>query len=81
MAYVVVVFAMINVAALGGMGWVLWHLRWDMMRLIETVIKDEVKKQDDRIEKRLERAARPPEDMEPTAIESGRVVSGRPMRR
>jgi len=80
MAYVVVVFAMINVMALGGMGWVLWRLRWDTMELIQSVIRDEVKKQDDRIEKRLERAQRPAEDIEPT-LSDGRMQPGVTYRR
>ena len=80
MAYVVVVLAMINVLALGGMGWVLWRLRWDTMMHIQTVVQDEMKKLDDRIEKRNERVQRQAEDPAPTAPD-GRIQVGVPYRR
>ena len=53
MAYVVVVFAIINVAALVGTMALLWYIRREYPLIVGTVIQDEVRRQDDRIEKRL----------------------------
>jgi len=59
MAYVVVVFAMINVAALLGVGYYLRGLWRELPMYVSTAISDEVRKQDDRIEKRLAKATEP----------------------
>ena len=56
MAYVVVVFCMINALALGAVGWYLRECWRDLPNYVGTAIQDEVRKQDDRIEKRLARA-------------------------
>jgi len=61
MGYVVVVFAIINGAALVGLGAYLWYVWRDLPVYVGTAIQDEVRKQDDRIEKRLQRAADPVE--------------------
>jgi len=53
MGYVVVVFAIINGAALVGLGAYLWYVWRDLPIYVGTAIQDEVRKQDDRIEKRL----------------------------
>lgn len=53
MAYVVVVFCMINALALGAVGWYLRECWRDLPTYVGTAIQDEVRKQDDRIEKRL----------------------------
>lgn len=84
MAYVVVVSTLINVLALGAAGWILWKMRWDVMGCIVTAIQDEVRKQDDRIEKRAQRASGPAEDIVPTAVDGrsqDRLSPGRPYRR
>ena len=84
MAYVVVVFAIINTAAIGAMAWWLMHLYKDFPTMVEAVIQDEVRRQDDRIEKRAQRASGPAEDAVPTAVDGqrpSRVEAGRPTRR
>jgi len=62
MAYVVVVFAIINVAALLGATAFLWWVGRDYATIVATVIQEEVRRQDDRIEKRVARAQGPTED-------------------
>jgi len=57
MAYVVVAFAVINVTALGLIAFFFWGIARDYPRMVQTAIEDEVRRQDDRIEKRLARAA------------------------
>ena len=59
MGYVVVVFAIINAAALLGVGYFLRELWRDLPTYVGTAIQDEVRKQDDRIEKRLAKAIAP----------------------
>jgi len=53
MGYVVVVFCLINTAALLAVGWYLRECWRDLPNYVGTAIQDEVRKQDDRIEKRL----------------------------
>ena len=55
MAYVVVVFAIINAAAILGVAFFFWGIAQDYPKMVQTAIQDEVRKQDDRIEKRLAR--------------------------
>ena len=84
MAYVVVVFAMINALALGAVAWKLMEMWRDLPMYVSTAIGDEVRKQDDRIEKRLSRAGGQAEDSVPTALDAssdGRLAVGRPYRR
>ena len=83
MAYVVVVFCMLNVLALGAVGWYLREWLRDLPAYVQTVIQDEVRKQDDRIEKRLARATDKPEtdpDAIGTLMTDGLKV-GQPFRR
>jgi len=83
MAYVVVVFAIINSAFLVAVALGFMALREDLLTSVETAVGDEVRKQDDRIEKRLaKREGSPETDEESLAIPSdGRMVVGRPFRR
>jgi len=84
MGYVVVVLAIINTAALVAMGVVLFYITKDMPGWVETAIQDEVRRQDDRIEKRAQRASGQEADMVPTAVDglsSTRVRAGQPTRR
>lgn len=80
MGYVVVVFCILNVAALCGMGYLVFILITDVPTIVETAIQSEVKKQDDRIEKRQARAERPPEDA-PETMRDGAMRVGQPFRR
>ena len=80
MGYVVVVFAIINTAALLAMGWYLRDIYREWPIYVGTAIGDEVRKQDDRIEKRLERRERPTEDA-PETMQSGAMRVGQPYRR
>jgi len=59
MGYVVVVFAIINTMALAAVGWYLRECWRDLPGYVAGAIQDEVRKQDDRIEKRLARAVDP----------------------
>jgi len=84
MAYVVVVFAMINTAALLAVGWYLRECWKDLPMYVSTAIQDEVRKQDDRIEKRAQRARGQEEDDLPTAVDgksSTGIQPGRSYRR
>jgi len=79
MAYVVVVFAIINTLALAYAAIIVMGMREDILASVETVIQDEVRKQDDRIEKRQARAAGPAEDAPPTPPDG--LTVGQPYRR
>jgi len=83
MAYVVVVFAIINSGFLVAVWLGFMALREDLLVSVETAVGDEVRKQDDRIEKRLaKREGNGGTDEEPLAMPAdGRVVVGRPHRR
>lgn len=83
MAYVVVVFSIINSAALLAVAWFLWLTLRDLPTYVETAIADEVRKQDDRIEKRAARAQGPDStgaDPAGTLATDG-LMPGRPVRR
>ena len=83
MAYVVVVFCMLNVLALGAVGYYLRECWRDLPTYVGTAIQDEVRKQDDRIEKRLakrEEAAGSAQGIETNHDGSGPRV-GQPFRR
>jgi len=87
MGYVVVVLAMMNIIALGGAGYLIYRLLKEWPMTIETIIQDEVRMQDQRIEKRLQRANRPDSDDQKTGEgldgtgRSDTIAAGRPMRR
>lgn len=83
MGYVVVVFTIINAAALIAVGWCLWYLWRELPMYVSTAIQDEVRKQDDRIEKRLAKVQGKPQSGEQPIEEpfDGRMVAGRPHRR
>lgn len=73
---------MVNTAALLAVVWFIWEFMKDGPEFVATAIQDEIRKQDDRIEKRLSRAAGPAVDdagHEPTAI--GDLRPGQPYRR
>lgn len=83
MAYVVVVFAIINSAAIlvAWLGFI--ALRDELVTHVGTMIEDEVRRQDDRIEKRLAKGqGKPATDGDDLALPSdGRLEVGRPYRR
>jgi len=83
MAYVVVAFAIINSAALILVALYLMELTRDIPTIVETVIVDEVRKQDDRIEKRVAKVQGKPETGEEALamVPDGRIAVGRPLRR
>jgi len=80
MAYVVVVFAIINTAALLGAAYYILVSLNSMVEIVGTTMADEIRKQDDRIEKRLQRAQGQPEDPVPTPTDA-RLTVGQPFRR
>jgi len=83
MGYVVVVFAIINSACLVAVMLGFLTLREDLLTSVGTVIEDEVRRQDDRIEKRLAKVqGKPEKDGEGLELPSdGRMEVGRPYRR
>lgn len=82
MGYVVVVFTIINTAALLAVGYFLRELWRELPGYVGTAIQDEVRKQDDRIEKRLAKAIAPAANDEgpPVAATDG-MQAGRSYRR
>ena len=80
MAYVVVVFAIINSLALVYGTVILLNLKLDLMESVETAVQDEVRKQDDRIEKRLAKREGPPEEAQGMPLD-GAMRVGVPYRR
>ena len=83
MAYVVVVFAIMNSAALAGVAWWLWTFQRDLATQVQTAIQDEVRRQDDRIEKRLARTEGTVRDSDANTRDptDGLIQAGRPVRR
>jgi len=83
MAYVVVVFAIINSAVFIAVWLAFVALREDLLTSVGTVIEDEVRRQDDRIEKRVaKQQGKPGNDEEVLALPAdGRMEVGRPYRR
>jgi len=83
MAYVVVVFCLLNTLALGAVGWYLRECWRELPTYVGTAIQDEIRKQDDRIEKRLakrEEAAESEQGIETNHDGQGLKV-GQPFRR
>jgi len=86
MAYVVVVVTIINSLALVLIGAILLNLRLELTEMVGTAIQDEVRKQDDRIEKRSQRSRGQPEDtngteLDPITAPLERMAPGVPYRR
>ncbi len=82
MGYVVVVLCLINASALVVVGWYLREGWRELPMYVSTAIQDEVRKQDDRIEKRLARSAEPAGTevrSDPTPIDG--IRAGVPLRR
>ena len=67
MAYVVVACVVVNVVALALIALFFWGIAQDYPRMVQTAIEDEVRRQDDRIEKRIARATDTPRT-DPDAI-------------
>jgi len=82
MEYVVVVFAIINSGFLLLAGVLLVNLQQDLMASVETVIQEEVRRQDDRIEKRRQRSEGPAQDEPATPVDNlSKLEVGRPYNR
>ena len=83
MGYVVVVFAIINSAALVVAMLALYQYREELLASVQTVMEDEVRRQDDRIEKRLAKREGPAgnDEERQAAPVDGHMVIGRPYRR
>jgi len=83
MDYVVVVFAIINSGFLIAVALGFMALREDLLTSVETAVGDEVRKQDDRIEKRLLKVqGKPGNDEEELAVRHpDGIVAGSPFRR
>lgn len=83
MAYVVVVFAIINSAFLVAVALGFMALREDLLTSVETAVGDEVRKQDDRIEKRVAKVQGPAANGEEAlaAPADGLIQVGRSYRR
>ena len=83
MGYVVVVLAIINSAALVWLALIVLALTQDLPANVETAVQDEIRKQDDRIEKRVAKVqgARGNDEGAPPVQPDGRIEVGRPLRR
>lgn len=81
--YLFTVLTILNVAALVAVGWFLMGATAALAMTVEAAISEEVRKQDDRIEKRLQRAQGPAEDAPQTQADGvqAKVLAGRPTRR
>lgn len=76
------ILTILNVAALAWMAVILMGLMGELPAIVETAIADEVRKQDDRIEKRHQRAQGPTEDTPETLVDgAARLQVGRPYTR
>jgi len=83
MGYVVVVFCIINGVALAAVGYYLRECWKELPMYVSTAIQDEVRKQDDRIEKRLAKREAPegnPQGINPNGEAPG-LRPGMPFRR
>jgi len=83
MGYVVVVFAIINSGFLLLVGMLLLNMRVDLVESVGTAIEDEVRKQDDRIEKRVAKVqgTRQNDEEERATGRPDGLVAGSPFRR
>jgi len=82
MGYVVVVFAIINSAAMIAMGLLFAYVYRELPMYVSTAVSDEVRKQDDRIEKRLAKLAEPRENgQDYSETPASQVRAGVPVRR
>lgn len=87
MGYVVVVFAIINSAALIALALIVAWIYRELPMYVSTAIQDEVRKQDDRIEKRVAKAAESsgtvqgPGDLATTNVRDGVIRAGVSVRR
>jgi len=81
MGYVVVVFCIINIAALAGVAYILWSLDRFLPQSVELAIQAEVRKQDDRIEKRLAKVQGNTAEGNGTDVSQSPLVAGRSHRR
>jgi len=82
MGYLFTVVIILNTAALVAVGYYLRELWRELPMFVSTAVSDEVRKQDDRIEKRLAKLAEPRgNELEPTPIDTGRMRAGVPVRR
>lgn len=76
-----IVLALLNVAALAWVGWTLLQIRDDILSVIHDVVETEVRKQDERLEKRRQRAADSEPDVDQTEDGLVRTIqAGRPLR-
>ena len=83
MGYLFTVLTILNVAAILAMVWLVLGNFAALPGMVETAISEEVRKQDDRIEIRLSRAAGQAEESPETSRDGimPRLMAGRPTRR
>lgn len=83
MGTAVIILMIIEAAALAWLLWKVGRLSAELGESVGTTIQEEVRRQDDRIEKRLQRARGGPEDTGGTdeGLARGPVLAGRPTRR
>jgi len=82
--YVTLVLIMLNILALGAVGYLVLQLSEVVEGSIQSVIRDEIRLQDDRIEKRVQRAKGHAADAEETEVDNLEPVAiraGFPTRR
>jgi len=75
----------LNVLAIGAGIWTAWSVRRHIQDWVSAAISEEVRKQDDRISKRIQRAEGQPLDALPTDSDREKYINnyraGQPMRR
>ena len=82
MGYVVVVFCMLNGIAFLVAAYYIVGIGNDLIEIVRTAVQDEIRKQDDRIEKRLAKAVAPAANGEGTErAGTDGVRAGQPLRR
>jgi len=82
MVYFIVALTMINALALIAVTLVVAIVYYGLPGMVETAVAQEIRLQDDRIEKRVQRAKGPAEDEEPTPVDNlSPIRAGMPTRR
>ena len=81
MVYVNVILIVLNLLAIAAVGYYVYRLDARVLEHLSDAISQQIRLQDDRIEKRVSRAQGPSSDAELTGKDNNSGVIGRPYRR
>ena len=81
MVYVNIIVIVLNLLAIAAGSWYVYRLDDRVLLHLSDAISQQIRLQDDRIEKRVSRAQGQPDDSEKTANDNSVGVIGRPFRR